>query len=239
MLAGVLVRITQITEVSCHGLLECIHNTVLLSCHLVAHVNLGEAEGAEMRVGALHRRLDGLSEQLLHKLADKRPHLLHRLRKGKEKNHVGERIRQIQDIQIPQPKILQPTAWTVTEHWCMQLLDKPHVLQQTWWKTITWHLSANACVFVALYQFSSNDKQCRDRCTLNCHCVCHTLDCLYLLLQLRSCYQDSCVSVTTCAAICTIWAQSEIPLMGNKTYCFTLHHITSHCIILYPHSHYR
>lgn len=93
MLAGVLVRITQITEVSCHGLLECIHNTVFLSCHLVAHVNLGEAEGAEMRVGALHRRLDGLSEQLLHKLADKRPHLLHRLRKGKEKNHVGERIR--------------------------------------------------------------------------------------------------------------------------------------------------
>lgn len=110
MLAGVLVRITQITEVSCHGLLECIHNTVFLSCHLVAHVNLGEAEGAEMRVGALHCRLDGLSEQLLHKLADKRPHLLHRLRKGKEKNHVGERIRQIQDIQIPQPKILQPTA---------------------------------------------------------------------------------------------------------------------------------
>lgn len=100
-------------------------------------------------------------------------------------------------------------------------------------------ISLQTLVFVALYQFSSNDKQCRDRCTLNCHCVCHTQDCLYLLLQLRSCYQDSCVSVTTCAAICTICAQSEIPLTGNKTYCFTLHHITSHCIILYPHSHCR
>lgn len=47
--------------------------------HLVAHVDLGEAEGAEVRVGALHRRLDGLSEQLVHKLADERPHLLHGL----------------------------------------------------------------------------------------------------------------------------------------------------------------
>lgn len=54
-----------------------------LAAHLVAHVNLGEAEGAEVWVGALHRRLDGLSEQLVHKLADERPHLLHRLdRKG-------------------------------------------------------------------------------------------------------------------------------------------------------------
>lgn len=47
--------------------------------HLVAHVDLGEAEGAEVGVGALHRRLDGLSEQLFHKLANERPHLLHRL----------------------------------------------------------------------------------------------------------------------------------------------------------------
>lgn len=58
---------------------------VLLSHHLVAHVDLGEAEGAEMRVGTLHRRLDGLSEQFVHKLADKWPHLLHCLReRGRE-----------------------------------------------------------------------------------------------------------------------------------------------------------
>lgn len=52
----------------------------LLSRHLLAHVDLGEAEGAEVRVGASHRRLDRLSEQLVHKLADKRPHLFHRLK---------------------------------------------------------------------------------------------------------------------------------------------------------------
>lgn len=32
-----------------------------------------------MRVGALHRRLDRLSEQFVHELTDKRPHLFHRL----------------------------------------------------------------------------------------------------------------------------------------------------------------
>lgn len=53
--------------------------------HLLAHVDLGEAEGAEVRVGAFHRRLNGLSEQLVHKLADERPHLLHRLKDGKAK----------------------------------------------------------------------------------------------------------------------------------------------------------
>lgn len=47
---------------------------------LVAHVDLGEAKGAEMRVGPLDRRLDALPEQLVHKLANERPHLLHRLR---------------------------------------------------------------------------------------------------------------------------------------------------------------
>lgn len=47
--------------------------------HLVAHVDFCEAEGAEVRVGSLHRRFDGLSEQLVHKLADERPHLLHGL----------------------------------------------------------------------------------------------------------------------------------------------------------------
>lgn len=45
--------------------------------HLVAHVDFGEAEGAEVRVGALHCWLNGLSEQLVHKLADEWPHLLH------------------------------------------------------------------------------------------------------------------------------------------------------------------
>lgn len=49
--------------------------------HLVAHVDFGEAEGAEVWVGALHRRLDGLSEQLVHKLADEWPQLLHGLDK--------------------------------------------------------------------------------------------------------------------------------------------------------------
>lgn len=58
--------------------------TVSVTRHLVAHVDLGEAEGAEMRVGALHRRLDRLPEQLVHKLADERPHLLHRLREDRE-----------------------------------------------------------------------------------------------------------------------------------------------------------
>lgn len=39
-----------------------------------------------MRVGSLHRRLNGLSEQLVQKLADERPHLLHRLRAEGERN---------------------------------------------------------------------------------------------------------------------------------------------------------
>lgn len=54
-------------------------------CYLLSHVDLGEAEGAEVRVGAFHRRLNRLSEQFVHKLTDERPHLLHRLgedRKG-------------------------------------------------------------------------------------------------------------------------------------------------------------
>lgn len=48
-------------------------------CYLLTHVDLGEAEGAEVRVGAFHRRLDRLSEQFVHELTDKRPHLFHRL----------------------------------------------------------------------------------------------------------------------------------------------------------------
>lgn len=42
-----------------------------------------------MRVGAPHRRLDGLSEQLVHKLADERPHLLHRLRAERKRQKNG------------------------------------------------------------------------------------------------------------------------------------------------------
>lgn len=57
--------------------------------HLVAHVDLGEAEGAEVGVGSLHRRLNGLSEQLVHKLADERPHLLHRLTESRDKQRVN------------------------------------------------------------------------------------------------------------------------------------------------------
>lgn len=70
---------------------------VVISCHLVAHVDLGEAEGAQMRVGALHRWLDGLPEQLVHKLADEWPHLLHRLREDRD----AERVTQICHVQIP------------------------------------------------------------------------------------------------------------------------------------------
>lgn len=59
--------------------------------HLVAHVDLGEAEGTEVRVGCLHRRLDGLPEQLVHKLTYERPHLLYRLRGEREMQR--ERLR--------------------------------------------------------------------------------------------------------------------------------------------------
>lgn len=45
--------------------------------HFVSDVDLAEAEGAEVRVGLLHRRLDRLVEQFLHKLADVGPHLFH------------------------------------------------------------------------------------------------------------------------------------------------------------------
>lgn len=73
------------------------------SHHLVPHVDLGEAEGAEMRVGALHGRLDGLPEQLVHELADERPHLLHRLREG-------QRGRGSQ-TQCPEPRWF-PAGWS-------------------------------------------------------------------------------------------------------------------------------
>lgn len=57
------------------------------SQHLVTHVDLGEAECAEMRVGSLHRWLDGVSEQLFQKLADERPHLLHGLTEERQNFH--------------------------------------------------------------------------------------------------------------------------------------------------------
>lgn len=60
-------------------------NLLLPRCrYLLTHVDLGEAEGAEVRVGAFHRRLDRLSEQFVHELTDKRPHLFHRL--GTDRN---------------------------------------------------------------------------------------------------------------------------------------------------------
>lgn len=48
--------------------------------HFVSNVDLAEAESAEVRVGLLHRRLDGLAEQFLHEFADVGPHLFHCLR---------------------------------------------------------------------------------------------------------------------------------------------------------------
>lgn len=52
--------------------------------HLLTHIDFGEAEGAEVRVGTFHRRLNRLSEQFVHELADKRPHLFDRL--GEDRN---------------------------------------------------------------------------------------------------------------------------------------------------------
>jgi hypothetical protein len=57
--------------------------------HLVPHVDLGEAEGAEVSVSPLHSRLDGLSEQLVNKLTDVRPHLFHCLGRETERKTQG------------------------------------------------------------------------------------------------------------------------------------------------------
>lgn len=56
------------------------HAGVLRVTHFVPHVDLAEAEGAEMGAGLLYRRLDLLVEQFLHKLTDVGPHLFHCLR---------------------------------------------------------------------------------------------------------------------------------------------------------------
>lgn len=45
--------------------------------HFVSNVDPAEAEGAEVGVGLLHRRLDRLAEHFLHKMADVGPHLFH------------------------------------------------------------------------------------------------------------------------------------------------------------------
>ena len=55
------------------------------SLYLVAQVDPGETEGAEVGVCSSHRRLDGLSEKLVHKLADEWPHLFHRLRRERRR----------------------------------------------------------------------------------------------------------------------------------------------------------
>ena len=70
--------------------LYCTSCGTLALAHLVSQVDLAEAEGAQVSVGLLHRRLDGLVEQLLHKLADVRPHLLHRLR-----GHVAFQVQRL------------------------------------------------------------------------------------------------------------------------------------------------
>lgn len=55
--------------------------------HFVSDVDLAEAEGAEVGVGHLHGRLDGLVEELLHQLTDVGPHLSDRLRGRKRKKN--------------------------------------------------------------------------------------------------------------------------------------------------------
>lgn len=52
----------------------------LKDAHFVSYVDLAKAEGAEVGVGLLHRRLDRLAKHFLHKLTNVRPHLFHRLR---------------------------------------------------------------------------------------------------------------------------------------------------------------
>lgn len=54
--------------------------------HLVPHVDLGEAEGAEVSISPLHSRLNGFSEQLVNKLTDVRPHLFHCLGRETEED---------------------------------------------------------------------------------------------------------------------------------------------------------
>lgn len=68
--------------------------TCTLSCpaasfltHFVSDVDLAEAEGAEVGVGRLHGRLDGLVEDFLHELTDVGPHLSNRLRGRKTKKN--------------------------------------------------------------------------------------------------------------------------------------------------------
>ncbi len=56
------------------------HAGTLRGAHFVSDVDLAEAEGAEVGAGLLHRRLDRLMEEFLHKLADVGPHLFHCLR---------------------------------------------------------------------------------------------------------------------------------------------------------------
>lgn len=60
------------------------HAGPLTDAHFVSYVNLAEAEGAEVGVGLLHCWLDCLTEHFLHKLANVRPHLFHRLRESRK-----------------------------------------------------------------------------------------------------------------------------------------------------------
>ncbi len=89
----------------------------MCSHHLVAHVDLGEAEGAEMRVGALHRRLNGLPEQLVHKLADERPHLLHRLREERERQKEVDRYITSKSHMVSARLELRPVSDDLPHSW--------------------------------------------------------------------------------------------------------------------------
>lgn len=60
--------------------------------HFVSYVDLAEAEGAEMAVGRLHRRLDRVAEHFFHVLADVGPHLFHRLARCKQRDNIFQKL---------------------------------------------------------------------------------------------------------------------------------------------------
>lgn len=69
-----------------------VHAALQRDAHFVSYVDLAEAEGAEVGAGLLHCRLDRLPEQFLHKLADVRPHLFHRLRGRERELSIKEKL---------------------------------------------------------------------------------------------------------------------------------------------------
>lgn len=67
---------------------------------LVAHVNLGEAERAEVGIGSFDGWLDGLTEEFVNKLANIWPHLLNCLWEINEKEAERERRKMGQYLSI-------------------------------------------------------------------------------------------------------------------------------------------